>query len=91
MPAEDARGLLRQALGDRAFEYMCRSLAHDPRLRSARMVDIVVRKDAVERRIEADWLKAIAKIVLPEQERSALAPVIPIDQCRAEESDDHAR
>lgn len=55
--------LLRLALGRRQFDYMNRVLKSDDRIPSARMVDIVVRKDAVERRIEADWIKNIAKIV----------------------------
>jgi hypothetical protein len=53
--------LLRLALGKRTFEYMVRSIRHDPRTQSARLVDIVVRKDGVEQRIEADWVKKIAK------------------------------
>lgn len=55
--------LLRMALGDDTFNYMVRSLKQDLRIFNARMVDIVVRKDAVERRIEADWVKSIARIV----------------------------
>ena len=54
--------LLRLALGESTFQYMLRSIKNDPRLPSARLVDLVVRKDAVEQRIEADWIKNIARI-----------------------------
>ena len=64
--------LLRLALGKRAYEYMVRTLECDPRIRTARTVDVVVRKDAVEQRIEADWLKNIARIVLPKPQLDAL-------------------
>ena len=57
------RALLRLALGGRTYDYMRRSLGQDPRTKRARSVDIVVRKDGVERRIEADWAKDIARIV----------------------------
>ncbi len=43
---------------------MCNTFKTDLRVKSARQVDIVVRKDAVERRIEADWAKQLARIVL---------------------------
>lgn len=59
------RLLLRLALGGRRYEYMVRTVLQDPRTPSARMVDIVVRKDGGERRIEADWVKWIAKLVGP--------------------------
>ena len=59
------RLLLMLALGRRTYDYMVRSLSNDPRTRRARLVDIVVRKDAVERRTEADWCRTIARIVLP--------------------------
>jgi len=57
------RFLLRLALGRRTYQYMVRSITHDPRTRRARLVDIVVRKDGHERRIEADWVKNLARIV----------------------------
>jgi len=57
------RLLLRWVLGKSAYNYMCRSLAYDPRLRNCRAVDIIIRKDGLERRIEADWLKKLRKIV----------------------------
>jgi len=57
------RLLLRLALGRRTYQYMVRTLQYDTRLRTARSADIVVRKDAREERIEADWLKAVARIV----------------------------
>ena len=59
------RLLLWLALGPRTYDYMWRVLATDPRLRTCKLADIVVRKDGREKRIEADWLKKIAKIVLP--------------------------
>jgi hypothetical protein len=55
--------LLRLALGDATFHSMARSLKQDPRIATAHNVDIVIRKDGVEHRIEADWLKEFAKIV----------------------------
>lgn len=55
--------LLRLALGSRQFDYMNRTIKNDKRTASARLVDVVVRKDAVERRIEADWIKHIARII----------------------------
>ncbi len=55
--------LLRLALGERTFNYMVRSVQHDKRTPGARLVDIVVRQDGVEKRIEADWVKKIARIV----------------------------
>jgi hypothetical protein len=54
--------LLRLAMGRRTFDYMLKSINHDPRTRGARMVDIVVRRDAVERRVEADWVKKICRL-----------------------------
>lgn len=54
---------LRIALGDSTFNSMVRTLQQDRRITNAHMVDIVVRKDAVERRMEADWLKTLARIV----------------------------
>ena len=42
---------------------MCRTVLADPRLISAHDVDVVIRKDGIERRIEADWIKKITKIV----------------------------
>jgi hypothetical protein len=44
---------------------MIRTLSRDARVRNAHEVDFVVRKDGFERRIEADWIKKIARIVLP--------------------------
>lgn len=57
------RLLLMLVLGRRTYKYMCGSLKADPRLRNCRMADIVVRKDAVEKRVEADWLKTLYRIV----------------------------
>ena len=58
------RFLLWLALGPRIYDYMSRVLREDHRLRTCRMADIVVRKDGKERRIEADWLKSLATIVM---------------------------
>lgn len=55
--------LLRLVLGNRQFNYMNRSVKFDQRTPGAKLVDIVVRQDAVENRIEADWIKHIAQIV----------------------------
>ena len=57
------RLLLKWILGKRTFYYMCRTVLADPRLVSAHDVDMVIRKDGIERRIEADWIKKITKIV----------------------------
>lgn len=59
------RFLLRLALGKSTYEYMCESVLHDPRTRRARSVDIITRKDGREVRVEADWVKTIARIVQP--------------------------
>lgn len=61
------RLLLRLALGKRDFEYMAMTLRQDPRLRRCKLADIVVRQDGMERRIEADWLKRLARIVYGEE------------------------
>lgn len=65
------RMLLRLVFGNRTYSYMCRSLSQDSRLRSARLTDIIVRKDGREVRIEADWLKNLCKIV----EKDLTSPV----------------
>lgn len=54
---------LHMALGDDAFDLMVRSLRADPRVQGAHTVDIVIRKDGVEKRVEGDWIKYIARIV----------------------------
>jgi hypothetical protein len=54
--------LLRLALGRSTFDYMLRSIKADKRTPGAKLVDIVVRQDAVENRIEADWVKTIARL-----------------------------
>ena len=64
------RHALRFVLGRRTYEYMVRSLLWDERLKRARVADIVCRKDAVEKRMEADWLRNLARIVsTPKNER----------------------
>lgn len=55
--------LLRLALGSRGFDYMNRTIKFDKRTPGARLIDIVVRQDGREERIEADWVKTIAKII----------------------------
>jgi hypothetical protein len=50
-------------LGEGQYQYMVRTLNQDARTPVARDVDVVVRKDGIERRVEADWLKPIAKLV----------------------------
>lgn len=57
------RILLRLILGKRTYHYMCGSLSQDSRLRTAKFADIVIRKDGREKRVEADWLKKLARIV----------------------------
>jgi hypothetical protein len=59
------RFLLWLALGPRTYRYMSDVLAQDPRAPRARLIDIVVRKDGVERRLEADWVRSLARIVHP--------------------------
>ncbi len=51
------------ALGSHDYNAMVRSVRQDPRTRRARLIDIVVRKDAVERRIQADWVREVARVV----------------------------
>ena len=58
------RLLLWLALGPRTYDYMKRVLSDDHRLRTSRQVDIVIRKDGTERRIEADWVKQLGTVVL---------------------------
>lgn len=58
------RFLLWLAVGPRTYDYMARVLRSDPRLRVCKLADIVVRQDGRERRIEADWLKSLATIVM---------------------------
>lgn len=64
--------LLRLALGNRTYAYMCGTLSQDPRLRSCKLADIVVRKDGREVRVEADWLKDLCRIVSAD-----LTPPVP--------------
>ena len=65
------RALLWLALGPRGYDYMASTLTIDKRITNARMVDIVVRKDAMERRFEADWLKRLAAVVVTPKRRAA--------------------
>ncbi len=55
--------LLLKIVFGKSYDYMARSLVHDPRIKTAKIVDILVRKDGSEKRLEADWLKEMAKIV----------------------------
>lgn len=66
------RFLLRLILGRRTYRYMCQSLGQDRRLPKAYTADIVIRKDGRERRVEADWLKKLARICGPD-----LPPPVP--------------
>lgn len=59
------RSLLRLALGRWNYELLTHSLAQDKRTGGARLVDIVVRQDAVEKRFEADWVRRVARILTP--------------------------
>lgn len=54
--------LLRLALGERTYNYMLKSIKYDKRTPGAKTVDIIVRQDGREERIEADWVRTIAKI-----------------------------
>lgn len=80
------RVLLWLAVGPRTYAYMARSLKHDPRLRTCRLADIVVRKDAFERRIEADWLRTLATIVMGRWKPNKRPPIVtpPSEVCRAD-------
>jgi len=60
------RFLLRLALGKSTYRYMLRTMTENPVIARARLVDLVARKDAREHRIEADWLKTIARIAAPD-------------------------
>lgn len=53
--------LLCLAFGRRTARYIVQSLSQDPRLPRAKLADIVIRKDGREVRVEADWLKKMAK------------------------------
>jgi hypothetical protein len=57
------RFLLKLILGKRTYYYLCASLGYDHRLLRAHTVDIVVRKDGQEVRVEADWIKKVARIL----------------------------
>lgn len=78
------RALLWLALGPRTYRYMRNTLAIDPRVRGARMVDVVVRKDSVERRYEADWCKNLCRIVVPEE-------LARCEDCRVPVTEGHGR
>ncbi len=57
------RLLLRLALGKWTYELILSSIRADPRMCDPHSIDIVVRKDAVERRIEGDWIKQVARLI----------------------------
>lgn len=57
------RFLLRLVMGQRTYDYMVQSVLADRRCFNAKAVDIVVRKDGREKRIEADWIKKLYRIV----------------------------
>jgi hypothetical protein len=64
------RLLLRLAVGRRTYDYMYKTLAYDPRLRTCHFADIVVRKDGRDERIEADWLKNLYELQMGHWVRS---------------------
>lgn len=59
------RALLWLALGPRTYRYMYDTLTVDFRTRTARWVNITIRKDGIERCYEADWCKDLARLVHP--------------------------
>jgi hypothetical protein len=61
------RLLLWLALGPRQYGYMKKTLGQDPRAPRALMIDIVIRKDSIECRLEADWVRSLARITNPER------------------------
>jgi hypothetical protein len=62
------RLLLKLILGKRTYEYMLKSLFLY-RINAASYTDIIVRLNGADKRIEADWLKNINKLVLPEKDK----------------------
>lgn len=56
------RILLWLAVGPRTFRAMQRSVQKDT-LRVAHTIDILIRKDSRESRVEADWLKDLATVL----------------------------
>jgi hypothetical protein len=67
------RVLLWLALGPQQYRHMKHVLSQDLRAPRARMIDIVIRKDAIERRLPADWVRSLARILHPER-RDWLGP-----------------
>lgn len=58
------RILLKFILGKNTYEYMVRSILHDPRSKKLDAnIDLLISQDGMDKRIEADWVKKIAKIV----------------------------
>jgi hypothetical protein len=56
--------LLSTALG-KTYDSMVSTFTRYPGLRGAHMVDIIMRSDGKETRIQADWLKEIVRLVIP--------------------------
>ena len=56
---------LRFALGSNDYKLLVSTCRQDPRLPRAYLVNIVVRKDGVEKTSEADWAKRMARLVDP--------------------------
>lgn len=57
------------ALGPDTYRYVKGSVFSDHRAKSAHIIDLVVRKDAKETRIEADWVKSLIRIMSPYKSR----------------------
>lgn len=56
------RILLKLVFG-KSYNYMVKTLLLDNRAKKAKLIDIIVYKDGIEKRIEGDWLKTMAQIV----------------------------
>lgn len=64
--------LLQLIFGKRTVNYMSITLFQDPRLLSVDAnADIVIDRNGQERRIEADWLKDLARVVVAPDQPSA--------------------
>src|SRR5665213_637500 len=75
LPIFMQRFFLWLALGSHTYGYMKRTLAFDRRLSRCKLADIVVRQDGKEVRIEADWLKNMAKICIKQPPKVKSAPI----------------
>jgi hypothetical protein len=76
MPIWLKRFFLWAALGPDTYNYMYRSLTHCDVKAQYKYADIQVRKDGEDwHRIEADWLKTLAKICVPQPKRPKLPKI----------------